>query len=48
MISGDRNDAGGDNVLMKAGGPEGGAVPLMPRGGCTAKFPNARGGACYS
>ena len=46
-ISGDGNDTSGNDVLMKAGGPEGGAVPLMPGGGCPEEFPTARGGACY-
>ena len=36
-----------DDELMESGGPENGAVPLMPGGGCPAEFPEDRGGACY-
>ena len=36
-----------DDELMESGGPEDGAVPVMPGGGCPAEFPENRGGACY-
>ncbi len=37
----------GGGSLMDSGGPEDGAVPVMPGGGCPAEFPTNRGGACY-
>jgi hypothetical protein len=39
---------GGTGTLFDAGGPTGGAVPLMPDGGCPAEFPIRQDGACYS
>ena len=37
----------GGGSLMESGGPEDGAVPVMPGGGCPAEFPTSRGGACH-
>ena len=36
-----------DDELMDSGGPEDGAVPVMPGGGCPEEFSTSRGGACY-
>jgi hypothetical protein len=33
--------------LLDSGGPENGAVPLMPDGGCPAEFPIERDDLCY-
>ena len=33
--------------LFDSGGPAGGAVPLMPGGGCPAEYPTEIDGACY-
>ena len=43
--SSDQYQYGGS--LMESGGPEDGAVPVMPGGGCPPEFPTSRGGACY-
>ncbi len=37
----------GVGSLFDSGGPTGGAVPLMPGGGCPAEFPTEIDGACY-
>jgi hypothetical protein len=36
-----------DQYLFDSGGSAGGAVPLMPGGGCPAEFPTEIDGACY-
>jgi hypothetical protein len=38
---------GGVGSLFDSGGPAGGAVPLMPGGGCPAEYPTEIDGACY-
>ncbi len=38
---------GGVGSLFDSGGATGGAVPLMPGGGCPAEFPTEIDGACY-
>ncbi|MCA1848036.1 MAG: hypothetical protein LC704_03425 [Actinobacteria bacterium] len=37
----------GVGSLFDSGGPAGGAVPLMPGGGCPAEYPTEIDGACY-
>jgi hypothetical protein len=37
----------GVSSLFDSGGPAGGAVPLMPGGGCPAEYPTEIDGACY-
>jgi hypothetical protein len=37
----------GVGSLFDSGGAAGGAVPLMPGGGCPAEFPTELDGACY-
>jgi hypothetical protein len=37
----------GVGSLFDSGGATGGAVPLMPDGGCPAEFPTEIDGACY-
>jgi hypothetical protein len=37
----------GVSSLFDSGGAAGGAVPLMPGGGCPAEFPTEIDGACY-
>jgi hypothetical protein len=37
----------GVGSLFDSGGAAGGAVPLMPGGGCPAEFPTEIDGACY-
>jgi hypothetical protein len=37
----------GVGSLFDSGGAAGGAVPLMPSGGCPAEFPTEIDGACY-
>ena len=38
---------GGASSLFDSGGPEDGAVPLMPDGSCPAEYPAEIDGACY-
>jgi hypothetical protein len=39
--------ATGDDILLDAGGPSHGPLPLMSDGSCPREFPVKRGGACY-
>jgi hypothetical protein len=40
-------DSGSGEILLDAGGPRSGPLPLMPDGTCPKEFPVKRGGACY-
>lgn len=41
-------ERGARGILLKAGGPATGPVPLMPGGGCPKEYPVQKGGSCYS
>jgi hypothetical protein len=42
-----QNDAGNEDDLLRAGGPETGPVPRMPTGECPVEYPERRGDACF-
>ena len=37
----------GDRILLNAGGPAKGPVPLMPSGGCPPEFPTEHNNRCF-